>query len=83
MQRCIGLVLNISYITRSKVDVSNLVFDLKRTSIGEWCMIRCESKSDTTKQSPGSSIEKMNNFLASRRWLKIFNFNPEVGLDIS
>jgi hypothetical protein len=73
MQRHIGLVLDTSYITRSKVDVSNLVFDLKRTSIREWCMIRCESKSDTTKQSPGSFVEKTDNFLASRRWLGIFN----------
>lgn len=52
MQHRIGLVLNRSYI----IDVSNSVFDPKRTSICElvydvsWCMIGYESKSETTKR---------------------------------
>jgi hypothetical protein len=33
------------------------------------------------EQSPRSSVEKMDNFLASRRWLGFFNFYPEMGLE--
>jgi len=31
--------------------------------------------------SPGSYVEKLDNFLASRRWLGFFKFCPEVGLE--
>jgi hypothetical protein len=32
-------------------------------------------------QSPGSFVEKTDNFLPSRKWLKFFKFYLEVGLE--
>ena len=33
-------------------------------------------------QSPGSSVEKTDSFLASMRWLGFLKFYPEVGLEV-
>jgi hypothetical protein len=30
---------------------------------------------------PRDSVEKMDNFLASRRWLRFFKISPEVALE--
>jgi hypothetical protein len=35
----------------------------------------------TMYQNSGSSVEKADSFLASRRWLGFFNLYPEVGLE--
>ena len=34
-----------------EVDVSNMVFDPKPTSIVEWCMVKCESKDGHQKNN--------------------------------
>jgi hypothetical protein len=40
-----------------------------------------EQHYNNLKQSPGSSVKKMDNFLDSRRWLGIFKFYMEMGLE--
>jgi hypothetical protein len=60
-----------------------IVKPAKSPSLEEICQTRCKWASSLQQhnQSPGSSLDKMNNFLASRRWLGIFKIYPEVGLD--